>query len=150
MQCPFTAVRVNTHLECTKPLRDCVRPHLGVIDFETSPFVVSTDVSSACTLVESLVDVLGSQPQFAELARQRLGWFEHGRDAIRGVRTWPGLAVYWRRLRRWFNTSFRLPIRWQSGEIRRVLVSGLVRRQCRCNLSQTCPRSTLKLKLKFG
>ena len=90
---PIEASRGTTHLERIHPRRDSVRPHLRVVDPETSPFVMRTDVSCARTLVETLVYVLGCKPQLAVFATERLGWLEHDRGKVRGCgRTWPNLA----------------------------------------------------------
>ena len=46
------------HLEVLER-RDDICPHSLVLDFETTPFGVTTDCSGASSLVEALVDILG-------------------------------------------------------------------------------------------
>lgn len=93
-----TSRAFQTHLE-TFQLGHNICPHQVKVDNVATPFVVPTHSPGTCTLVVSLVHILGRQRQLAEFPAEGLCWSEHGDDAVGGA--WPGVAVtgciVWRR-----------------------------------------------------
>lgn len=93
MRCPpRKRARLATDLEVIEILRHNVMPHEAVVNPVATMLVVSTHFTCSCTLVETLVDVLGGKPQLAEALEERLGRSKHRDGQVQPRRAWRGVG----------------------------------------------------------